>query len=98
VKVTGKRSPFDGDWKYWASRQAYYPGVSFWLARLLKQQGGKCAHCGLMFTPEGPIEVHHVKREGKRTGQLEALHRHCHDVVHGPEGAVNPEESASDKD
>jgi RNA-directed DNA polymerase len=98
VKVEGVRSPFDGDWKYWASRQAYYPGVSCWLAMVLKRQGGKCARCGMMFMPEDLIEVHHVKREDKRTGQLEALHRHCHDSVHGSSEAIDLEESISDKD
>src|SRR5204862_6999095 len=49
VKVRGDKSPFDGDWKYWTSRQAYYPGISPWLALLLKRQQGKCAHCGMLF-------------------------------------------------
>jgi RNA-directed DNA polymerase len=97
VKVRGEKSPYDGDWTYWASRQAYYPGVSFWMARILKRQGGKCAHCGLLFMPTDLLETHHVKRDGKRTGQIDILHRHCHDAVHGPK-AVEPDESVDDND
>jgi len=97
VKVAGSRSPFDGDWTYWASRQAY-PGVSFWMARVLKRQQGKCVHCGMLFLPDDLMETHHVKRDGKRTGQLELLHRHCHDKVHGPKGAEQPTGSVDDND
>jgi len=98
VKVAGEKSPFDGDWTYWASRQAYYPGVSPWMAGLLKKQQGKCVHCGSMFMPDDLLETHHVKQDGKRTGQMEVLHRHCHDRVHGPDRTVEPEESVHDKD
>jgi RNA-directed DNA polymerase len=82
VKVPGGKSPFDGDWAYWAGRQGYYPGVSWWLARLLKRQHGRCSHCGLYFLPTDLLEVHH--RKGQTEGKVAVLHRHCHDVVHGP--------------
>jgi RNA-directed DNA polymerase len=98
VKVKGEKSPFDGDWKYWASRQSYYPGVSPWLALLLKRQHGKCLYCGLLFMPDDLLEVHHVHHgPDKKTFTLEALHRHCHDKVHVPKEAFNPEESIHDK-
>jgi len=96
VKVKGEKCPFDGDWTYWASRQAYYPGVSPWLATVLKRQKGKCKHCGMLFMPDDLIETHHqLNAEGKRTGKLDALHRHCHDKVHGSRKAVKQEESAN---
>jgi len=99
VKVAGHKSPYDGDWTYWASRQAYYPGVSPWLARVLKRQKGKCAHCGMLFLPEDLIECHHqLDENGKRNGLLDALHRHCHDKVHGSGKAVEPDEGIHDKD
>lgn len=100
VKVRGDKSPFDGDWKYWTSRQAYYPGISPWLARLLKRQQGKCAHCGMLFLPDDLLEVHHVYHDAeKKEYHLEALHRHCHDKVHGPgRKAINLEESVLDRD
>jgi RNA-directed DNA polymerase len=81
VKVLGGKSPFDGGWAYWAGRQGYYPGVSGWLARLLKRQHGRCIYCGLYFMPEDLLEVHH--REGEHDRKLAVLHRHCHDAVHG---------------
>lgn len=58
VKVQGDKSPFDGDWTYWANRTGYYPGISLWLARLIKSQKGKCPVCGLSFLPDDVIEVH----------------------------------------
>jgi RNA-directed DNA polymerase len=99
VKVQGNKSPLDGDWVYWASRQGHYPGVSQWLAMLLKRQGGKCVGCGLSFMPEDLLEVHH--QDGKHTnyqrGNLAVLHRHCHDTVHG-RGRLEPRRSVRDKD
>jgi RNA-directed DNA polymerase len=83
IKVLGGKSPFDGDWVYWAGRQGYYPGVSWWLARLLKQQRGRCTHCGLYFLPTDLLEVHH-RRKGEPGQRLAVLHRHCHDGVRGP--------------
>jgi RNA-directed DNA polymerase len=95
VKVLGGKSPFDGDWVYWASRQGYYPGVSWWLARLLKRQQGQCAQCGLYFMPGDLPEVHHLQKDDRK--KLAVLHRHCHDRVHGP-GTLNSLESIHDKD
>jgi RNA-directed DNA polymerase len=98
VKVRGDKSPFDGDWAYWAGRQGHYPGIDFWLGRLLKRQRGRCAHCGLYFMPGALLEIHHKDEErSQKTGQtLEVLHRHCHDTVHGPH-PVEPKGSAHDK-
>ena len=95
VQVLGGKSPFDGDWAYWAGRQGHYPGVSWWLAYLLKWQKGKCAHCGLYFLPGDLPEVHHV--QGRHGEEQAVLHRHCHDAVHGP-GTGEPPRSTHDKD
>jgi RNA-directed DNA polymerase len=66
---------------------------------LLKRQNGKCLSCGMQFLPDDLLEVHHVKQNGKRTGQLEVLHRHCHDKAHGPgSNTIDLEESIRDKD
>jgi RNA-directed DNA polymerase len=94
VKVQGAKSPFDGDWKYRASRQGHYPGVTPWLAMVLRRQGGKCAHCGMQFMPEDLIEVHHAVRKCVNTSRttLKALHRHCHDQVHGSVNDVSPDD------
>jgi RNA-directed DNA polymerase len=99
VKVSGKKSPYDGDWGYWAGRQGRYPGMSQWLGLVLKRQGGKCAACGLYFRPWDLLEVHHQdgQHNNNRRGNLAALHRHCHDAVHR-RGQNAPEESVLDRD
>jgi RNA-directed DNA polymerase len=85
VKVQGQASPYDGNWSYWAARRGKYPGVSRRLAALLKKQAGHCEACGLFFTPEDLIELHH--RDGNRSDNryinLAVVHRHCHDQIHG---------------
>ncbi|GET44213.1 HNH endonuclease [Microseira wollei] len=50
---------------------------------MIKQQKGKCSHCGLSFQSWDVIEVDHIipranggKDEYKN---LQLLHRHCHD-------------------
>ena len=61
-----------------------YPGQRLWRTTLLQRQGGKCARCGLYLMPDSLLEVHH--KEGNRTrqvfGNLEVLHRHCHEDKH----------------
>jgi RNA-directed DNA polymerase len=83
IKVKGNASPFDGNLKYWSSRRGEHPLVPTRVAKLLKEQKGKCAHCGLYFREDDLIEVDHIipKSEGgkDRYGNIQALHRHCHD-------------------
>ncbi|WP_424100693.1 HNH endonuclease [Moorena producens] len=47
----------------------------------------KCAHCGLIFREEDSLEVHHVIPRSlggsNLIKNLELLHLHCHDKVHG---------------
>jgi RNA-directed DNA polymerase len=85
AKVQGSRSPFDGDWIYWTSRLGRYPGISHWMARLLKRQKGVCYHCGQYFMLGALLEIHHV--DGLHSNglfrNLAAVHRHCHDQIHG---------------
>jgi RNA-directed DNA polymerase len=85
TKVRGEKSPYDGDWAYWATRMGQYPGISTWLAMVLRRQQGRCARCGLCFTPGDVLEVHHENDDhsGNKTGNLVALHGHCHDNEHG---------------
>jgi len=49
TKVTGTRSPYDGDWLYWATRLGRHPETSRTWATLLKRQHGRCPWCGLYF-------------------------------------------------
>jgi RNA-directed DNA polymerase len=83
VKVKGDKSPYDGDLVYWSSRMGRHPEMPNRKAKLLRQQKGKCAHCGLTFQERDVIEVDHIiptaiggKDEWKN---LQLLHRHCHD-------------------
>jgi RNA-directed DNA polymerase len=103
IKVRANKSPFDGDWLYWAARRGSYPGVVSLKADLLKHQKGRCDHCGLFFLPEDEIELHH--RDGNhlnpRRTNLSLLHRHCHDQVHAvanvfPTGLSDKEPSSEE--
>jgi RNA-directed DNA polymerase len=82
VKVQGNRSPYDGDWVYWSTRQGRHPNVGARLARLLKQQHGRCRRCGLFFQHDDRIEVDHINgnHRDSRPVNLQALHGHCHDA------------------
>ncbi len=84
-KVQHTASPFNGDWHYWASRRGTYPGLPRRVATLLRRQHGRCDHCGLYFTPEAFLEVHHRNphQRTNRYSNLAAVHRHCHDQIHG---------------
>jgi RNA-directed DNA polymerase len=93
TKVTGTRSPYDGDWVYWASRLGRHPGTPRKWAFLLKRQGGRCAWCGLYFKHgEDLVERDHIipKSHGGdgKTANLQLLHGHCHDVKTAKDKAV----------
>ena len=84
VKVRGAKSPFDGDWVYWSQRMQRYPARSQTVTRLLRNQQGKCAFCGLYFTSSAVMEVDHVvpRAQGGTDSydNRQLLHRHCHDT------------------
>jgi RNA-directed DNA polymerase len=84
-KVRGTASPFNGDWSYWATRRGNYPGIPHRVALLLCTQQGRCGYCGLVFLPEAFLEVHHrnQQRSDPSLRNLVAVHRHCHDQLHG---------------
>jgi RNA-directed DNA polymerase len=85
VKIPGGKSPFDGDWLYWASRWGHYPEVSPAVAWLLQAQRVRCAYCKRRFVPgEDLLERHHKDgdRSNHRRSNFALLHRHCHDAVH----------------
>jgi RNA-directed DNA polymerase len=70
------------DWVYWSRRRGHYPTVSIRVAKLLKQQSGRCAYCGQYFQHEDQVEVDHRNgdRKNSRYDNLQALHGHCHDA------------------
>ena len=93
TKVTGTRSPYDGDWVYWASRMGRHPETPPKWAILLKRQNGQCSWCGLYFKHgEDLVELDHIipksqGGDGKLTN-LQLLHGHCHDVKTAQDKAV----------
>ncbi|MBI3302465.1 MAG: HNH endonuclease [Deltaproteobacteria bacterium] len=84
-KVKETASPFNGNWRYWATRRGAYPGIPRRVAALLQWQRGRCMHCGLFFMPEAFLEVHHRNQQRRDNSyrNLAAVHRHCHDQIHG---------------
>jgi RNA-directed DNA polymerase len=85
VKVKSNKCPFDGDWVYWSARLGKDPTRPLRVVKLLKQQQGRCGYCGLRFTTEDVMEVHHRNgnRKENRYANLVLLHAHCHDRLHG---------------
>ncbi|MBZ0280747.1 MAG: group II intron reverse transcriptase/maturase [Anaerolineae bacterium] len=83
TKVEGTRTPFDGDWAYWAKRMGKHPLLPTRVAKLLKRQHGSCPLCGLYFKDDDVWEVDHILPKqygGKDVYQnLQLLHGHCHD-------------------
>jgi len=82
IKVQGNRSPYDGDWVYWSTRQGRHPDANPRLAKLLKEHQGGCRYCGLFFQHDDRIEVDHINghHQDSRSAHLQALHGHCHDT------------------
>ena len=85
TKVIALKSPFDGDWVYWAQRLMRDPLKPLRVVKLLKWQRGKCDNCHLPFSAEDVVEVHHLNgnHSDNRYANLSLLHGHCHDLVHG---------------
>jgi RNA-directed DNA polymerase len=82
VKVQGHRSPYDGDWMDWSTRQGRHANVNPRLAKLLKHQRGRCRYCGVCFQQDDQIEMDPINGDhhDRRSANLQALHGHCHDA------------------
>jgi RNA-directed DNA polymerase len=84
AKVKGESSPYNGNLVYWSTRMGNNPEMPKRVSKLLKQQKGKCAHCGLFFREEDVMEVDHKipKSQGGKDSynNWQLLHRHCHDT------------------
>ncbi|MEG4091631.1 group II intron reverse transcriptase/maturase [Microcoleus sp. Pol12B4] len=97
VKVKGKSSPYDGDWLYWSSRMGVHPEIPARVAKLLKRQKGKCAHCDNYFKDGDSIEVDHIipkSKGGKESyDNWQLLHRHCHDTKTANDGSLGNKSS-----
>ena len=93
TKVQGARSPFDGDWVYWATRLGRHPALPRSTTRLLRLQGGRCARCAQFFRHgDALIEVdHRLPRAlggGEALANRQLLHGHCHDQKTAQDGSA----------
>lgn len=92
VKVQGNRSPYGGDWVYWAQRLGKSPLIPTRVAILLKKQKGRCAYCHKYFTPGDLMEIDHIipKSKGGKDGldNLQLLHR-CYRCCHDQKTAID---------
>ncbi len=84
VKVIGTKSPYDGNFVYWATRLGRSLNVPQRVAQLLKIQHGKCEQCQFCFKDTDHMEVHHKdqNRHHNNIDNLVLLHGYCHDHVH----------------
>ncbi len=82
VNVKGDKSPYDGDLVYWNKRNSkHYDGYT---SSALKRQNHSCVACGLKFTSEEKVHLHHVdgNHDNWRYDNLVAIHESCHDYEH----------------
>jgi RNA-directed DNA polymerase len=82
VKVKGNKSPYDGDLVYWAKRNSVlYDNQT---SRCLKKQNHTCGHCGLLFSNEERVHLHHIdgNHSNWKANNLLAVHESCHDYIH----------------
>lgn len=93
VKVKGTASPYDGNLTYWSTRLGEHPEMDATRAKLLKQQGGKCAYCRLNFMDGDLLEIDHKVPKslgGKDSlNNYQLLHRHCHDKKTANDGSLD---------
>jgi group II intron reverse transcriptase/maturase len=82
VNVKGDKSPYDGDITYWSERNSkLYDGIT---SKVLKRQNHSCKECGLKFTSNEKVHLHHVDGEHSNWDwqNLVAIHESCHDYIH----------------
>ena len=88
VMVRGNKSPYDGDLSYWSQRNSkLYDGIT---SKALKKQNHSCASCGLKFTGEQRIHLHHIdgNHGNWKYSNLIAIHESCHDYLHMSKRAI----------
>ena len=82
INVKGNRSPYDGDMVYWSERNSrLYEGAT---SKALKKQSHSCNICGLKFTDDEKVHLHHVdgNHQNWKPKNLVAIHESCHDYHH----------------
>ena len=82
VNVKREKSPYDGDLIYWSKRNSkLYDGET---SKALKRQNHSCSACGLRFTSEEKVHLHHIDGNHNNWSHdnLAAMHESCHDYIH----------------
>jgi RNA-directed DNA polymerase len=82
VNVKGSKSPYDRDAIYWSERNSkLYDDVT---AKILKKQNHSCKSCGLKFTTDERVHLHHSdgNHQNWKHNNLAAMHESCHDYIH----------------
>jgi RNA-directed DNA polymerase len=82
VKVKGNKSPYDGDIAYWSERNSkLYDGIT---SKVLKKQNHSCAICGLKFSDDERVHLHHIdgNHNNWKPKNLQVIHESCHDYHH----------------
>ncbi len=82
VSVKGNKSPYDGDIAYWSKRNSkLYDGIT---SKCLKKQNHSCGYCGLKFTDDERVHLHHIdgNHNNWKTKNLIAVHHSCHQYIH----------------
>jgi RNA-directed DNA polymerase len=82
VKVTGDKSPYDGNWTYWGTRNSTNQNISELQLKLLRKQKGKCPWCSQSFNGSSILETDHIIPKNKggtnERSNLQILHVECH--------------------
>lgn len=80
VKVRGSKSPYDGDWVYWATHLGRSPGIPKRVTKLLKIQNGQCDECRLYLRSEDKMAFKHIDYNSRnnRIENLKLMHQHCY--------------------
>jgi RNA-directed DNA polymerase len=82
VMVKGNKSPYDGDLNYWSQRNSkLYDGDT---SKALNKQNHTCGHCGMKFTSDERVNLHHIdgNHDNRKAKNLLAVHESCHDYLH----------------
>ena len=82
VITKGDKSIFDGDIIYWSKRNSKeYDGIT---AKLLIKQKHTCGCCGMNFTHDEKIHLHHIDENHNnwKLQNLVVIHQSCHQYIH----------------
>ena len=66
----------------WSQRNSkLYDGIT---SKVLKRQNHSCADCGMKFTSDERVHLHHIdgNHNNWKDKNLQAIHESCHDYLH----------------